>query len=80
MDPSSPSAAAAANEQQQREEGAEEEEVVILSRQRRDPIEVCRNCPQRIYIELGIPADVQSVDQIVFTLSSHDQGRFSSLP
>lgn len=49
-------------------------EAIILSRQRRGLIEVCRNCPQRIYIELRIPPDVQSVDQIIFTLSSHDQG------
>ncbi|KAK5654659.1 hypothetical protein OQA88_6982 [Cercophora sp. LCS_1] len=53
---------------------AEQGEVIILSRQRRDLIEVCRNCPERIYLELRIPSDIQSVDRIIFTLSSHDQG------
>ncbi|KAM7213113.1 HET domain containing protein [Rhypophila decipiens] len=54
---------------------AEQGEIlIILNRQRRDLIEVSRNCPERVYLELRIPSDIQSVDQIIFTLSSHDQG------
>ncbi|KAI0095420.1 heterokaryon incompatibility protein-domain-containing protein [Hypoxylon sp. NC0597] len=46
----------------------------ILQEKRNYEVEVARWCPEKPYIELLVPEDVQAVSQVVFRTDSHDQG------
>lgn len=39
-----------------------------------EPTTVAQYCPERPYVELRVPAEVQVIRRIVFKISSHDQG------
>ena len=37
---------------------------------------VSRHCPERPYGELHVPEDFKQIIAVIFTISSHDQGKF----
>lgn len=42
---------------------------------REDIWQVCRMCPERPYVQLQVPVNAKSVQQVKFTIVSHDQGK-----
>ena len=49
-------------------------ESVIVKEKRDGLIEVSKYCPERVYLELRVPEDIQSVSRVIFRMVSHDQG------
>ncbi len=49
-------------------------ETVIVKEKKVGSIEVSKYCPERVYLELHVPEDIQSVSRVVFRIVSHDQG------
>jgi hypothetical protein len=48
--------------------------VQRLSVKEGNGIALCRMCPERPYIMLYVPSNARVVDEVKFTITSHDQG------
>jgi hypothetical protein len=53
----------------------ESAQLTVIRQKRQGEIEVSRNCPDKAYVELHLPEDIHTVNQIMFRIESHDQGK-----
>jgi hypothetical protein len=51
----------------------------IICASRNEYVVLSECCPERPYIEVQVPADATSVEEIALRITSHDQGRFSPI-
>jgi len=56
-----------------------DDEISIYRASRSEHVTVSQYCPERPYVELRVPKDVATVDYIIFTTVSHDQGQLATL-
>jgi hypothetical protein len=54
-------------------------ELRKCSAERAELVNVCETCPEAPYIQLQVPDEAKRVQQITFTITSHDQGEWVSI-